>query len=209
MERIRVSTESDEYVSLRQEASILFTQSRQILYITTAFVIISIAWYAVLTSSTIPLSVFVIFLYVVLDVSGVAYIVNTSQAYRIGGYLAVFWESYDSDVHLAWHRLNRLGPAGGFLPNAATFVYTIDVMIVLAFFIVGIEARFAKPRDVTLAPVILIGVTHIIVALRLGIYLRKRRDEYELAWRKIKESSVEMLRIHSRYENVPSGIIIP
>ena len=76
MEFVRVSTESDEYVSLRQEASILFTQSRQILYITTAFVIVAIGWYAALAPPhAIPLWIFTLFLYAMLDISAVTYII--------------------------------------------------------------------------------------------------------------------------------------
>lgn len=210
MERVRVSTESDEYVSLRQEALGLFAQSRQILYITTAFVIVSIGWYAALTTPpAIPLAVFTIFLYVVLDVSGVAYVVNTNQAYRIGGYLAVFWESHDTEVRLAWHRMNRLDPSGGFLPNAATFVYTVDVGIVLVFFLIGVEARLTKPYHAAFVPVILMGTIELILASRLGAYLRRQRDQFELAWREIRESPDRLQTIHSRYETIPSRIIVP
>ncbi|MDP3772376.1 MAG: hypothetical protein Q8Q94_03315 [bacterium] len=210
MERVRVSTESDEYVSLRQEALGLFAQSRQILYITTAFVIVSIGWYAVLTAPPIiPLGAFVCFLYAVLDVSGVAYVVNTNQAYCIGGYLAVFWESHDPDVRLTWHRMNRLGPSGGFLPNAATFVYAVDVGVVLAFFIIGVEARLTRPYSVMFAPVVVVGIIEFVVALRLGAYLRRLRDGFEVEWRRIKESPTQMLRVHGRYEIVTSRIIVP
>lgn len=209
MERFRVWTESDEYISLRQEALGLFAQSRQILYITTAFVIVSIGWYAALTvPPSIPLWVFTLFLFIVLEVSGVSYVINTNQAYRIGGYLAVFWESHDSDMHLSWHRMNRLGPAGGFLPNAATFVYAVDVLIVLIFFIIGVDTRLAKPRE-PLLPVVLIGLGHLILAIRLGAYLRRRRDQFELAWRAIRESPDRLQAIHSRYEAIPSRIIVP
>jgi len=210
MERIRVSTESDEYGSLRQEALGLFTQSRQILYITTASVIVSIGWYAVLiTPPAIPLSAFVVFLYIVLVVSGVAYVVNTNQAYRIGGYLAVFWESHDPNVRLAWLRMNRLGPSGGFLPNAATFVYTVSVGTVLTFYIIGVEARLSRPYDVMFVPVVVWGMIEFIIALRFGVYLRRRRDEFETAWREIKESPDKWRVVHERYETIPSRIIMP
>lgn len=209
MEYIRVSTESDEYVSLRQEALGLFAQSRQILYITTAFVIVGVGWYAALASPpAIPLWIFTLFLLTVLDVSGVTYVVNTNQAYRIGGYLAVFWESYDPSVRLSWHRMNRLGPAGGFLPNAATFVYTVDVLIVLTFLMIGVNARLARPSEPAL-PIFLYGVGHLIAAMRLGAYLRRRRDEFELAWREIKESSNRQQAIHSWYETIPSRVVLP
>ena len=208
MERVRVWTESDEYVSLRQEALGLFAQSRQILYATTAFVIIALGWYAALTAPrVIPLWIFTIFLYMVLDISVVSYIINTNQAYRIGGYLGIFWESYDPDMRMAWHRMNRLGPAGGFLPNAATFVYTVDAFIVLVFFIIGVQARLTRPHDILLFSVVLIGAGHIIMALRLGSYLRRQRDQFELAWRGIKESPDVWESIHARYEMIPSRIV--
>ena len=210
MERIRVWTESDEYISLRQEALGLFAQSRQILYVTTAFVIVSIGWYVALASPpTIPLGAFTLFLYAVLDVSGVVYVVNTNQAYRIGGYLAVFWESHDPDVRLAWHRMNRLGPSGGFLPSAATFVYTVDVGIVLALFVIGVEARLTRPYYVTFVLAVLIGMLELVVASRLGMYLRRRRDEFELAWREIKETPERLAGIHGRYEAIPGRIVVP
>lgn len=208
MNRFRVWTESDEYISLRQEASILFTQSRQILYITTAFVIVALGWYATLTTSpTIPLWIFTLFLYGVLYVSGIAYVVNTNQAYRIGGYLAVFWESHDPDIHLAWHRLNRLGPPGGFLPNAATVIYTADTLAILSFYLTGIFARLARPTD-PLGLAVIAGIIQVLVGLWLGAYLRRRRDSYELAWREIRESPDRLQAIHSRYEAVPSRIIL-
>lgn len=209
MQRVRVWTESDEYISLRHEALGLFAQSRQILYITTAFVIVSVGWYATLTvPPSIPLWVFTLFLLVVLEVSGVAYVINTNQAYRIGGYIAVFWESFDQNMHLSWHRLNRLGPSGGFLPSAATFVYVVDILIVLTFFIIGVDARLVKPRDPIL-PIVLIGLGHLILAIRLGAYLRQQRNQFEIAWREIKESPERWAAIHARYETIPTRILSP
>ena len=160
------------------------------------------------TPPAIPLGAFAFFLYAMLDVSCVAYVVNTNQAYRIGGYLAVFWESHDPDVRLAWLRMNRLGPSGGFLPNAATFVYAVDVGIIVAFFIVGVEARLTRPYASAFVFVITVGLAHFIAATRLGIFLRRRRDGFEIAWREIKESPDELLRIHSRYEDIPLRIVL-
>ncbi len=209
MEFVRVSTESDEYVSLRQEASILFTQSRQILYITTAFVVVALGWYAALAPPhAIPLWIFTLFLYGMLWISAVAYIINTNQAYRIGGYLAVFWESSDPDTHLAWHRMNRLGPAGGFLPNAATVIYAASTLMILSFCVIGRLTHFGESLEPIRIPVV-VGILQIAISLLLSRYLRYWRDNYELVWRQIKESPAEMLRVHGRYEVVPSRIIAP
>ena len=209
MERVRVWTESDEYVSLRHEALGLFNQSRQILYVITTFVIIAIGWYLTqVNPPNIPLWVFTMFLYGVLNVSAAVYIVNTNQSYRIGGYLAVFWESYDSDTRLAWHRLNRLGPAGGFLPNAATVVYGADMIAVLLFFLVGSQTRFGVPRE-PVASMLIWGIFQIMISTQLSRYLRYQRDRYEIAWREIKESPADLLRIHGRYETIPPRIIAP
>ena len=209
MKRVSVWTESDEYVSLRQELLGLLSQSRQILYAAAVFVIVAIGWYLTpATPPAVPLSIFTVFLYGVLDVSAIAYIVNMSQAYRIGGYLAVFWESQNPDMHLFWHRLNRQGPAGGFLSNVAMAVYGGSMVATLSFFITATLMRLAKPGE-PISLVLPFGFAHISCVWLLSWYLRRRRNGFEIEWRRIKDSPDAWQAIHTRYEAEPTRIILP
>ena len=209
MKRVSVWTESDEYVSLRQELLGLLSQSRQILYVAAVFVIVAIGWYlAPVIHPAVPLWIFTIFLYGVLDVSAIAYIVNMSQAYRIGGYLAVFWESHNPDMHLFWHRLNRRGPSGGFLSNVAMSVYSGSMVAILSFFITAVFMRMAKPGE-PISLVLPFGFVHICVVCFLNPYLRHRRNGFEIEWRRIKDSPDAWRLIHARYEAEPTRILLP
>ena len=108
MKRVFVSTETTEYETLRDELLDLLRHSRQILYWTTGFVVVGMGWSFIQESAhNIPSWLFTVFLYLIVYVSVAAYIVNTQQVYRIGGFLAVFWDSYDPEKLRIWHRLNR------------------------------------------------------------------------------------------------------
>ena len=209
MKSVFIATESDEYVTLRNEMLTLLAHARQMLYWTTGFVIASIGWYVGNESARhVPLWIFTSFLFMVLYVSCFAYGVNTSQVYRIGGFLAVFWESHDSEKYRMWHRLNRRGPADGFLPDVAAFIYTTDVVIVLGFFLVGL-ATGENLRWNTFSIVIPVGLATVSFFSQLGVYLKWQRDEYEREWKAIKESPGKMRAIHRHYETLPSRIILP
>lgn len=101
MEKIQVFTETDEYTTLRNEMMMLFTHARQMLYWTTGFVVAGMGWYVnqESTHTAIPPWLFTFFLFAILLVSAIAYVVNTNQVYRIGGFLAVFWESHNPEHH--------------------------------------------------------------------------------------------------------------
>ncbi|OGZ96459.1 MAG: hypothetical protein A3J10_01250 [Candidatus Sungbacteria bacterium RIFCSPLOWO2_02_FULL_54_10] len=92
---------AEEYITLRDELRELLTHSRFILYVTSAFVVGALAWY--MGKSETPYvgpAAFAFFLYAVLGLSCLIYINSFSQAFRIGGYIAVFWESRDPDIRL-------------------------------------------------------------------------------------------------------------
>ena len=187
----------------------LLSQSRQILYVATVFVIVAIGWYLTpATPPAVPLSIFTVFLYGVLDVSVIAYIVNMSQAYRIGGYIAVFWESRDPDMHLFWHRLNRRGPSGGFLSNVAMAVYGGSMVAILSFFITAVFMRMTRPGE-SISLVLYFAFVHILLVWLLSRYLRRRRNGFEIEWRGIKDSPDAWRLIHARYEAEPTRIILP
>ncbi len=210
MKQIFVFTESDEYGTLRNEMLTLFTHARQLLYWTTGFVIAGMGWYVSQESAPkmIPTWLFTLFLFLILAVSGSAYAVNTNQVYRIGGFLAVFWESNNPEHHRIWHRFNRRGPSGGFLPNVATTVYTTDAIIVLLFF-TAVTVMDPTRLGSMAIPTLAWGSAEIMLFLQLGLYLRNKRGGYEIAWREIKESPERMAQVHDRYETIPSRIVLP
>lgn len=209
MKNLFVATESDEYVTLRNEMLTLFAHARQMLYWTTGFVIASMGWYIHNESARrLPLWIFATFLFLVLYVSIFAYMVNTIQVYRIGGFLAVFWESHEAEKYRIWHRVNRRGPSGGFLSDVATVVYTGDAIIVLGFFMAGLVTGEAFQWNM-FSSVSACGLGTILSFSQLSSYLRLRRDKYEIELRAIKESPEKMRKIHSHYETLPSRIILP
>lgn len=209
MKSVFVATESDEYITLRNEMLTLFAHARQMLYWTTGFVIASIGWYIGNESAWhLPLWMFTLFLFAVLGVSCFAYAVNTIQVYRIGGFLAVFWESHEVGKYRIWHRVNRRGPGGGFLLDVATMVYTGDAVIVLGFFMAGLATGEAFRWNM-FSSVSACGLGAILAFSQLSSYLRSRRDTYETELRAIKESPAKMKAIHSRYETMPSKIVLP
>ncbi|TSC76770.1 MAG: hypothetical protein G01um101429_1123 [Parcubacteria group bacterium Gr01-1014_29] len=204
MEKILVYTETDEYKTVRDELLALHAHVRQILYWATGFVIIGMGWYVAQEEPrTIPLWLFTLFLYGVLDISAIAYVVNTIQIYRQGGYLAVFWESHDPEKYRMWHRLNRRGPRGGFLPDAASVIYTTAAIIILVFFLAGVSAHFGRPWE-PVGFALVWGLLHIVALSQLSHYLRSQRNQQEIEWRAIKESPERLREIHSRYEMIPA-----
>ena len=203
MKKVFVSTESSEYDTLRNEILDLLRHSRQVLYWTIGFVILGMGWYvAQEPAKALPLWLFSLFLFLMVFVSVGAYTVNTQQIYRIGGFLAVFWESRDPETYRFWHRLNRRGPSGGFLPDAATLVYTSLVVTLTAFFIAGSLMGYARPWE-PMSFIILLLLSQIVALSQLSRYLRQQRDRYESVWRVIKESPEMMATIHNRYEAEP------
>ena len=196
------SNRFEEYIALRAELMLLLMHSRQILYWSIAFVILALGWYAgSQTAKEIHIYVFTTFLLLVLAVSAVNYSINTIQVYRIGGYLGVFWDSSDPDRHLLWQRFNRMGPPGGFLPDAAAVVYTFTSLVVLGFFLV--EA--VKSPNVSLYTMIMVSLINIIFAIlfsRLSWWLRNHRNQIEHDWVLIRASEERQQQIHDAYETI-------
>ncbi len=208
MERIRVFTESDEYTTLRNESITLFAHARQLLYWTTGFVVAGIGWYTIHEAArNISLGLFTFFLFSVLLVSATAYVVNANQVYRLGGFLAIFWESYEPEARRIWHRFNRQGPAGAFLPDV-TIIYVANAVIISVFFIAAVVTGQMRQWN-PVSSIIIMGLAEIWLFSQLGWYLILERDWYEAEWRAIKESPERIREIHSHYETVPSMIIRP
>ncbi len=194
----------EEYIALRAELLLLLTTSRQIMYITAAFLVASIAWYlGQPATERISVSAFASFLYLGLLVSGAIYIINTSQVYRIGGFLAVFWESRDPDRRLLWHRFNRRGPTGGFLPDAAMLIYVGSVLAVVSLEVALVLARQTRPLE-PVSAVIIVGVGETVMFSQISRYLQRERDRFELEWRRIRGSTERREAIHEEYETIPS-----
>ena len=194
----------EEYIALRAELILLLTASRQIMYVTVAFLVASIAWYlGQPATDRIGVSAFTLFLYLGLLLSGTIYVINSNQVYRIGGFLAVFWDSRDSDRRLSWHRFNRRGPTGGFLPDAATLVYVGSVLAIVGLETALVLARQTRPLEPT-SVIILVGVAEVILFSQIGRYLRRQRDRFEIEWRRIRGSAERRAAIHDEYETIPS-----
>lgn len=194
----------EEYIALRAELLVLLTTSRQIMYITAAFLVASIGWYlGQPIDQRIAVSAFAVFLYVGLLLSAAIYLINTSQVYRIGGFLAVFWESRDPDRRLFWHRFNRRGPAGGFLPDAAMLVYTGSALTVVLLVAISAFTRQTRPFE-PIAMIIVLGICVMIVFSQVNRYLHRERDRFEVEWRRIRGSAERRDAIHNGYETLPS-----
>lgn len=193
----------EEYIALRAELLQLLANSRQILYVTAAFMVASFAWYLGQPAATrIAISGFAFFLLLVLSLSAAIYTINTNQIYRIGGFLAVFWESRDPDRHLSWHRFNRRGPAGGFLPDAAMLVYLSSTSITVILLVLTALTGQTRPPEPIL-PVMLLGIAEVLLFSQVSRYLRLRRDRLERDWRGIRGSRERQNEIHDEYETIP------
>lgn len=195
---------AEEYITLRDELLQLQTFARQILYWTVLLIIGGFGWYVSRpVGERIPPFIFGVFLYALMLLSAGAYLIYINQVYRIGSYLAVFWESRDPDRRLKWHRFNRRGPVGGFLPDTAVFVYSGTAFLVVIF--VGfLTVAQRSPYHVTPnVGVMLSGLALSLLFPLLRDYLRNQRDRYEREWRIIRASSVRQETIHDEYETMP------
>ena len=194
-------TRLEEYLSLRQEMLSLFLHGRDVLYWTIGFVILALGWYAAQSEvrKLIVPYVFTLFLLGVLILSAITYSVAMGQAYRIGSYIAVFWESGDLDRWLRWHRFNRHGPVGGFLANSGVSVYVSASLFVMFFF--GV---FVYAGEVPITFVVSVSVLGL-AAVRgfpyfVGTRLRDRRMDFEQGWRLIAGSPARQAQIHALYD---------
>ena len=204
------SNRFEEYITLREELVQSLPHSRNILNATATFMIASFAWYfGHAYEARIAVSGFAFFIYLVLLLSMILYTVTAGQAYRVGSYIAVFWESRDPERHLAWLRLNRRGPSGSFrIPNVGSVVYcsagmTVFVLLVISAFTRGTGQ--AEPIETATA----IGLVQMFLALNISKYLREQRDYFEREWRHISESSQLQSQIHDGFETVFPRIIRP
>ena len=200
---------AEEYVTLRDELRELLAHGRFTLYVTSGFVVGALAWY--MGKSEIPYigpAAFAFFLYTVLGLSCLIYINSFSQAFRIGGYIAVFWESHDEERQLKWHRFNRRGAPGGYLTGAAQIAYSFLTAIVIGFLLYML----------TIAPgnlyggiwtAITMGIGEALAFTMLRGYLRSEQVVFEREWISIQSSAERQVTIHGEYEAIPSRIVLP
>lgn len=197
-------TRLEEYATLREEMLSLFAHGRDVLYRTIGLIVIALAWYVIQaeTRKLIPPSMFTMFLLAIEILSAITYSSAMDQAYRVGGYIAVFWESDDEERWLMWHRLNRHGPRAGFRPNVDASVYVSLAMTILFFYGVFIyhgEVGYVAEVALTLSWALFVA----LFSLFMGRSLRRRRAGYETGWRLIKGSAARQAEIHRRYETPP------
>lgn len=195
---------AEEYITLRSEMQLLSSFARQILYWSVLLVIGGLGWHLNKPANErIPAVAFSFFMYLLVALSCVGYVIYTNQVYRIGSYLAVFWESGDSDRRMQWHRFNRKGTPGGFLPDAAVFVYSGTAGLIVLF--LGFLTFYPQLTREAMAnmSMVFFGTGLAFYFPRLRFYLQTQRDKYEREWRIIRASSVRRAEIHDEYETVP------
>lgn len=201
---------AEEFITLRDELLRLWDRAYQILHWTIFVVIVGMAWYlGKPASERIVMYAFALFLYALVGLSIGAYLVYTNQIWRIGSYLAVFWESRDNDRRMQWHRLNRRGPIGGFLPDTAILIYSGAfglVALFVLFLTSGNQSAGEIMRNISLA---MIGSIFAVWVTGLRDNLRYHRDRYEREWREIRAAEERMNTIHAAYEMVPTGVLAP
>jgi hypothetical protein len=202
----------EEYITLRQEMLELLAFCRQILYWTVVFVAGAIAWHMSNYPSKLTVSplVFTFFLGGGLLLAFGVYALSLDQMYRVGSFLAVFWESRDPARGLTWHRLNRRGQVGrGPVPDigvavmamASLFVGTLPMLYYL-FPPSSSASGMVDTRD------IVTGLT--VGAAEAGFFwwglrwwLKRRRLESEQRWRVIKADASRQGNIHDYFEGQP------
>jgi hypothetical protein len=200
-------TRFEEYTTLREEMLSLFLHSRDILYRTIGLIIIAIGGYAIQPDmrKLIPPLLFTLFLFTILTLSAITYFIAMDQAYRVGGYIAVFLESDDPARWLEWHRFNRHGPRGRFRPNVDAAVYVSMAFVILFFFVMFVYNGEVQSYITISIPFICAGIAmRIALLMRKG--LRDRRVKYENEWRLIKGSPVRQVQIHRHYETLPPRV---
>ena len=197
-------TRLEEYVTLREEQLSLFLHGRDILYRTIGLIMIALGAYAVQPEmrKLIPSFLFTFFLLVILFLSVLTYSTAMDQAYRIGGYIAIFLESDDPQRWLRWNRFNRHGPRLRFRPNVDATVYVSMVLMILFFF--GMFVYNEEVQSYTAISIPLIGaVVAVYISLFMGRSVRRRRVVYENDWRLIRGSPARQAQIHQHYETLP------
>lgn len=200
---------AEEYITLRDELRELLAHGRFILYVTSVFVVGALAWY--LGKSEIPYvgpAAFALFLYAVLGLSSLIYINSFSQAFRIGGYLTVFWESYDEERRLKWHRFNRRGATGGYLTGAAQIAYTLLASIVVGFLLYMLAISPSRLYGWIWFSITM-GIGEAWAFAMLRSYLHSEQVRFEHEWYAIQTSPDQQDLIHGEYETLPSRIVLP
>lgn len=194
---------AEEYITLRDELRELLAHGRFTLYVTSAFIVGALAWYMGKSEApSIGPAAFAFFLYAVLGLSSLIYINSFSQAFRIGGYIAVFWESRDPDRRMKWHRFNRRGAAGGYLTGAAQIAYAFLSSIVVGFLFYMLATSPSKMRG-WIWIVVVLGAGEAMAFTLLRDYLRSERMRFEREWRAIRASTGRQTEIHDQYEMIP------
>ncbi len=196
---------AEEYATLRGELRELLAHGRFILYATSAFVVGALAWYMGKSETPqINPAAFAFFLYAVLGLSSLIYINSFSQAFRIGGYIAVFWESSDPDRRMKWHRFNRRGATGGYLTGAAQIAYAALTSIVVGFLSYMLAVSPSQIRG-WIWLMLFWGIAEVLAFTVLRDYLQSERIGFEHEWRAIRASAERQTGIHQEYEVIPSA----
>ncbi len=197
-------TRLEEYVTLREEQLSLFTHARDILYRTIGLIVVALGGYAIQPEmrKLIPSFLFTSFLLAILVLSVITYSTAMDQAYRIGGYIAIFLESDDPERWLRWNRFNRYGPPLRFRPNVDAAVYVSMSFVIMFFFGMFIYYGEAQSYIAIGIPILCAGFA-MPFSLLMGRGVRRRRVEYQNDWRLIRGSPSRQTQIHQHYEILP------
>jgi hypothetical protein len=197
------ATRFEEYATLRQETLELAAFTRQVLYWTVFLVVGVLGWY-ITQPHSFPAYGLAILLLLALFASSQIYFGYLFLIFRVGGYLAVFWESSQSERGLQWHRFSRhssVVPGQTIHTPGEIYVYMVDVVFVVLF-ILG----FAERKTLTwfvLLPVMFIVFLSVRKKLKeLPESVLRRRIDEEKGWKKVKESPEEQKQIHRLYETL-------
>jgi 4-amino-4-deoxy-L-arabinose transferase-like glycosyltransferase len=164
--------------------------------------IAGIGWYIGQTSIRFHAYGIGVILLLAIFLSSQIYFGYLSLIFRVGSYIAVFWESFDPERGLQWHRFARNTQ---FQPNMVVHVNIYRSAACIVFVILFL---FGFTEPITFMWVILLIIMIVLFLYILGVLqelpdsVSHRRIADEKEWRRLKESEEEQKRIHRLYETL-------
>lgn len=198
------ATRFEEYITLRQEMLEMHSFCRHILYWTVLLVIAALAWHLG-TESAIRVSGhgLAVLLFTGLIVSVATYSIYMMHVYRLGSFIAVFWESRQPERALRWHRFNRRARTvvpelrhANAISHAPIVVYAGTAFVVLV-----VVEWLGSPASVYVRTAMrsLFFIAFLFPFVSVWAARRVRR-RFEDAWERISEEPSLQDAIHSHYE---------
>jgi len=198
------SSRFEEYITLRDELLRLQAFCRQILYWSMSLVFLGLGWYLrdqgsdPQSSRGMPGDVFGLFLLLALLMSNIVYNSQYTAQYRVGTYLAVFWESSNEQRRLRWHRFNRNAPGVQTIflyRHIGALIYT-TAALAIAFVIYWFGQNNG---GVWTGSMWVLAIIDICTFISLSENVQTRREEDEKNWILIKKDSEMQKSIHRYY----------